>query len=188
MGKLIYLMNVSLDGFVETPDHRVDWGTVDDELHEWFNQQSREAGAFIYGRKLYETMAAYWPTGESNPASTPAMVEFARIWNRTPKIVFSTTLASVDWNSRLARGDVGEELERIRGEIDGDLEVAGPTLAAQFIRRGLVDEYRMVVHPVMLGAGTPYLPPLEHQLDLELVEMHRFASGVVYLGYRVAPR
>jgi dihydrofolate reductase len=133
-------------------------------------------------------MAAYWPTGESNPASTPVMVEFARIWKPKPKVVFSTTLTSVDWNSRLARGDVGEELERIRAEIDGDLEVAGPTLAAQFIRRGLVDEYRLVVHPVMIGAGTPYFPPLDAQLDLELVETHRFASGVVYLGYRAAGR
>ena len=188
MGKVIYLMNVSLDGFVETPDHSLAWGKVDDELHAWFTQQSREAAAFVYGRKVYEVMAAYWPTGESNPASTPVMVEFARIWNPKPKVVFSTTLTSVDWNSRLARGDVGEELERIRAEIDGDLEVAGPTLAAQFIRRGLVDEYRLVVHPVVIGAGTPYFPPVDAQLDLELVDTHRFASGVVYLGYRAAAR
>jgi dihydrofolate reductase len=186
MGKVIYLMNVTLDGFVETPEHSLAWGKVDDELHAWFNQQSREAGAFVYGRKVYEVMSAYWPTGESNPASTPVMVEFARIWNPKPKVVFSTTLTSVDWNSRLARGDVGEELERIRAEIDGDLEVAGPNLAAQFIRRGLVDEYRMVVHPVFIGAGTPYFPPLDRRLDLELVETHTFASGVVYHGYRAA--
>jgi len=186
MGKVIYLMNVTLDGFVETPDHSLDWGKVDDELHAFFNQQSREAGAFVYGRKVYEVMAAYWPTGESNPASTPVMVEFARIWNPKPKVVFSTTLTSVDWNSRLARGDVGEELERIRAEIDGDLEVAGPNLAAQFIRRGLVDEYRMVVHPVLIGAGTPYFPPLDRQIDLELVESQRFASGVVYHRYLAA--
>jgi len=185
MGKVIYLMNVTLDGFIETPDHSLDWGTVDDELHAFFNQQSREAGAFIYGRRVYEVMAAYWPTGESNPESTPVMVEFARIWNPKPKVVFSTTLTSVDWNSRLARGDVDEELERIRAEVDGDLEVAGPNLAAQFIRRGLVDEYRMVVHPVLIGAGTPYFPPLDRQIDLEPVETHAFASGVVYHGYRV---
>jgi len=188
MGKVIYLMNVSLDGFVETPDHSTAWGTVDDELHAWFNDRIRESGAFVYGRRLYELMASYWPTAESDPVATPVMVEFARIWVPKPKVVFSSTLTSVDWNSRLTRGDVGAELERMRREIDGDLEIGGPTLAAEFIRRGLVDEYRLVVHPVVIGAGTPFFPPLDRRLDLELFDTHTFASGVVYLGYRPAAR
>jgi dihydrofolate reductase len=188
MGKVIYLMNVSLDGFVETPDHSLAWTKVDDELLAWFNDRVQEAGAFVYGRRLYEVMASYWPTAEADPAATPVMVEFARIWNPNPKIVFSSTLTSVDWNSRLTRGDVGDELERMRAEIDGDLHVAGPTLAAEFIRRGLVDEYRLVVHPVLIGAGTPFFPPLDRPLDLELVDTRTFASGVIYLGYRPAVR
>ena len=101
-----------------------------------------------------------------------------------PRFVFSTTLEEVQWNSRLVRGDVGEVLARIREEFDGDLEVGGPTLAAEFIRRGLVDEYRLVVHPVVLGAGTPFFPPLDEPLRLRLVDTRRFASGARVPGLR----
>jgi dihydrofolate reductase len=160
MGRLIYTLNVSLDGFVETADHSPDWGTADDELLTWFSHTTRELDATIYGRRLYEVMAAYWPTGESDPAATEPMREFARTWNAMPKVVFSTTLPSVEWNSRLVRGDVAEELARLRQEFRGDLGVGGPTVAAEFIRRGLVDEYRLVVHPVVLGAGASPVPCL----------------------------
>ena len=183
MGKLIYTMNVSLDGFVETPDHGLDWTTIDDELHAWFNDDLRAVDASLYGRRLYEVMSAYWPTAESDPAATDVMLEYARIWNAKPKIVFSSSLTSVDYNSRLATGDVADELARLRREFDGDLEVGGPSLASGFIRRGLVDEYRLVVHPVILGAGTPFFPPLESPLPLRLIDTKRFASGALYLGY-----
>jgi dihydrofolate reductase len=183
MGKLIYLMNTSLDGYVETPDHGLDWTNVDDELHGWFNEQSRATDAFLYGRRLYEVMNAYWPTAEADPAATDVMLDFARIWNATPKIVFSSSLPNVEGNSRLARGDPAEVLDDLRREFGGELSVGGPTLAAQFIRRGLVDEYRLVVHPVVLGGGTPFFPSLDRPIDLRLVDTRRFASGVVYLGY-----
>jgi dihydrofolate reductase len=183
MGRLIYLLNVSLDGFVETPDHSTDWGTVDDETYAWITDRTHELDASIYGRRLYEVMAAYWPTGESDPAATEPMRDFARVWNAMPKIVFSTTLATVQWNSRLVRGDVAAELERLRMEFSGDIAVGGPTLAAEFVRRGLVDEYWLVVHPVVLGAGTPFFPPLDSPLPLRLIETRTFRSGVVYLGY-----
>jgi dihydrofolate reductase len=183
MGKLIYLLNVSLDGFVETPDHGLDWATIDEEIHTWFNDQMRGLDATFYGRRLYEVMAAHWPTAGSDPAATPVEVEFARIWNAMPKIVFSNSLESVDFNSRLATGDVGEELAKVKAEFDRDIGVAGPTLAAEFIERGLVDEYRLVVHPVVLGAGTPFFPRLERPVGLRLIETREFASGVVYLGY-----
>jgi dihydrofolate reductase len=186
VGKLIYLMNVSLDGFVETPDHSLSWTKVDEEILGWFNEQTRSTEATLYGRRMYELMAAYWPTAESDPEATPAMVEFARIWNATPKIIFSNTLDHVGFNSRLVRGDVGEELDRLRTKFSGDLDVSGPTLASAFIRRGLIDAYQLVVHPVVLGAGTPFFPPLDRQLDLRLVETRRFASGVVLLSYAAA--
>lgn len=188
MGKLIYLMNVSLDGFVETPDHSVDWGTIDDELHRFFNEQTRAVEASLYGRRLYEVMSAYWPTGETNPQSTEAMREFARLWNAMPKIVFSSTLESVDFNSRLATGDPVDELAQLRTEFAGDFDVGGPTLASAFIRQGLVDEYRQVVHPVVLGAGTPYFPALDAPIELRLLETHRFTSGVLYLRYAATDR
>ena len=183
MGKLIYLFNVSLDGFVETVDRSLDWAIVDDELHTWFNEQERTLEASLYGRRLYEVMAAYWPTAESDPEATEPMREFARIWNATPKIVFSTTLDSVGPGCRLVAGDVGDRLAELRSEFPGDLEVGGPTLASAFIERGLVDEYRIVVHPVVLGAGTPFFPALKDRVDLRLLETRTFGSGVVYLGY-----
>ena len=183
MGKLIYLMNVSLDGFVETPDRGLDWTVIDDEIHSWFNDHARGIEASMYGRRLYEVMAAYWPTAESDPEATETMLEFGRIWNATPRIVFSRTLESVDFNSRLVSGDVGEVLAKVRAEFDGDIEVGGPTLAAQFIERGLVDEYRLVVHPVVLGAGTPFFPRLERPIGLRLIETQTFSSGDVSLRY-----
>jgi dihydrofolate reductase len=187
MGKLIYSLNVSLDGYVETPDHSLDWALVDDELHTWFNDRVRELDASLYGRRMYELMAAYWPTAEADPSATPAMRDFARIWKPMPKIVFSSTLDRVDWNSRLVRGDVGDELARLRTEFDGDLDVGGPTLASAFIRRGLVDEYRLLVHPVVLGTGTPFFPALDAPLHLRLTETWRFGSGVTLLRYAAAP-
>jgi dihydrofolate reductase len=183
MGKVVYLMNVSLDGYVETPDHSLDWTNVDEELHTWFNDRMRETDVSVYGRRLWEVMAAYWPTGEANPDSTEAMREFARFWNATPKVVFSNELESVEHGARLVRGDVGEELAKLQREFDGEIEVGGPTLAAQFIERGLVDEYHLVVHPVVLGAGTPFFPPGVSRLDLRLIDTRTFTSGAIYLGY-----
>jgi dihydrofolate reductase len=183
MGKVIYLLNVSLDGFIETPERGLDWTVIDDEIHGWFNDQSRGVDAFLYGRRLYETMAAHWPTAASEPDVTPTELEFAEIWNAKPKIVFSTTLETVIPNSRLVRGDVGAELAKLKTEFDGDLSVAGPTLASAFVERGLVDEFRLVVHPVILGAGKRFFPPLDRQIGLRLVETRTFKSGAIYLGY-----
>ncbi len=183
MGKLIYCLNVSLDGFIETPDKSLAWTKVDDELHTWFNGQMRGVDASLYGRRLYELMAGYWPTAGSDPEATETERDFSRLWLETPKIVFSTTLPSVDFNSRLVRGDVGEQLARLRTEFEGDLEVAGPNLASQFVRRGLVDEYRLLVHPVIIGAGTPFFPQLDAPIDLALTETRTFGSGVTLLRY-----
>jgi dihydrofolate reductase len=183
MGKLIYSLNVSLDGFVETPDHGLDWAVVDDEVHSWFNDQARALDASLYGRRMYELMAHYWPTGDTDPAATDAMREFARIWKPMPKIVFSTSLDRVDHNARLVQGDVGPVLEELRREFAGDIDVGGPNLAGQFVRRGLVDEYRLVVHPVVLGAGTPFWPDLDTPLPLRLVETRSFASGAELRSY-----
>ena len=183
MGKLIYLLNVSLDGFIETTDHSLDWSTVDEELHTWFNDQMRPLEATLYGRRIWEVMATHWPAAEADPSSTDVEREFARIWNRMLKVVFSTSLEHVDHNARLVHGDVGKVLEDVRREFDGDLGVAGPNLAGQFVRRGLVDEYRLVVHPVALGAGTPFWPEVEAPLRLRPAERHTFSSGVELRTY-----
>jgi dihydrofolate reductase len=183
MGRLIYSMNVSLDGYAAGPDGGLDWGIIDEEIHTWWNDRMRESDAVIWGRRVYELMVAYWPTAESDPAATPAMVEFARITDPKPKVVFSTTLDEVTWNGRLVRGDVGDVLARLREEFPGDLTLGGPTLAAQFIRSGLVDEYRLVVHPAIVGGGLPFFPDLERPIGLRQIDEHRFDSGAVYLGY-----
>jgi dihydrofolate reductase len=132
---------------------------------------------------MYELMADYWPTAESDPSATEPMREFARIWRDLPRIVFSHSLERVDRNSRLVSGDVGEVLESVREEFDGDLDVGGATLASAFIERGLVDEYRLLVHPVILGAGTPFFPKLAEPIRLRPIGTSTFASGVTYLGY-----
>jgi dihydrofolate reductase len=186
MGRLIYSMNVSLDGYVAAPDGSLEWADVDEEVHTWFNDVARETAAFLYGRRLYETMAAYWPRAESDPGATPFMLDFARIWRRTPKIVFSASLAEVHWNSRLVRGDPVAELPRLRAEFAGDLSVGGPTLAAAFIQAGSIDEYRLVVHPVAIGAGLPFFSGIAAAPRLRLIATRAFGNGAVYLGYRPA--
>ncbi len=183
MGRLVYSLNVSLDGFVETPSQSLNWATVDDELHTWFNDHARTVQASLYGRRMYELMAGYWPTGDDDPSATDAMREFARIWKPMPKVVFSSSLEHVDHNARLVRGDVATVLADLRREFDGDLDVGGPNLAGQFVRRGLVDEYRLIVHPVVLGAGTPFWPELDAPLHLRLTETRTFASGAQLRSY-----
>lgn len=185
MGKLVYSMSVSLDGYVESPDRSLDWVDMDEELHAWFNERARATDAFLYGRRLYETMT-YWSGAESDPNATPAMLDFARIWSSKPKIVFSTTLERVGPGFRLIRADPVGELGRLRAEFPGELSVGGPTLASAFVERGLIDEYRIVVHPVLLGAGTRFFPALDMPVRLRHTATRTFASGATYLGYEPA--
>ncbi len=187
MRKVIYSMNVSLGGFIEGPNRELEWSTPDEELHRFWNDQAREMGTFLYGRRLYELMADFWPTAETNPSAPEHVLEFARIWRDMPKIVFSTTLEKVDWNSRLVRDNIAEEVTKLKAQRGKDMDVGGPTLASTFIRLGLIDEYRLVVHPVVLGGGTPFFPALDNTISLRLVETRRFGTGVVYLRYERRP-
>jgi dihydrofolate reductase len=187
MGRVMYSMSVSLDGFVETPSRSLDWVLVDDELHSFFNDEAPSNSAFLYGRRMYELMSAYWPTAESDPSATAPMREFAGIWRETPKIVFSRTLNAVDWNSRLVRDDPIAEVARLRAEPGFEMSVGGPTLASTLIANGLVDEYRLFVQPVVLGAGTRFFPPLADRIGLRLTETRTFGSGVVLLRYEASP-
>ncbi|MCC6618347.1 MAG: dihydrofolate reductase [Chloroflexi bacterium] len=178
MSKLIYSLSVSLDGFAATTDGGLGWVQIDHELHSWFNDQARTIDATLYGRRMYELMASYWPGGEDDPNASEAEREYSRIWKPMPKIVFSSSLERVEHNARLVSGDVAEILDGLRTEFDGDLDVAGPTLAGQFVRRGLVDEYRLAIHPVVLGAGLPFWPALDAPLQLRQTDQRTFASGV----------
>jgi len=175
-------MGVSLDGFIAGPRGEIDWGAPDEELHRFHNQQVRDLGAHLCGRRLYEEML-YWETADENPSAAEHELEFARIWQSLPKVVFSKTLQKVEGNARLVREDVAGEVARLKAEPDGDLGVGGAGLASTLIKLGLVDEYRLFVSPVVLGGGTPYFPALEQRIDLELVETRTFGPRVVYLRY-----
>jgi dihydrofolate reductase len=183
MGKVIFLMNVSLDGYIESADHSLDWATTNDELHSWFNERLRSTEVSVYGRRLFELMNGHWPTVESDPTATAAMLEFGRIWNAKPKVVVSRSMQEAPPTWRLLSGDPDAILDELRRDFSGDIEIAGPTLAAGFIRRGLVDVYQLVVHPVILGGGKPFFPDLERPAGLRLLETRTFSNGAVYLGY-----
>ena len=183
MRKLIYSMGVSLDGFIAGRDGEIDWSGPDEELHRFHNQQTREIGAQLCGRRLYEEMA-YWETADENPSAPAHELEFARIWKDLPKIVFSKTLEKVEGNARLVRDGVADEVAELKGQPGKDLAVGGAGLASTLMRLNLIDEYRLFVAPVVLGGGTPYFPALDERIDLELIETQTFASRVVYVRYR----
>jgi dihydrofolate reductase len=182
MPSVVYSMGVSLDGFIADAGGNLDWSAPDEELHRFHNEQSRGMGADLYGRRLYETMRAWETIDESWPVSEPE-IEFAAIWKQTPKYVFSNTLERVDDGFTLVRGDVAEAVAGLRERHDGDLAVGGAGLAASFMRLGLIDEYRPLVHPVIVGGGTPFFPPGADRIDLRLAETRTFGSGVVYLRF-----
>ncbi len=181
MRRLINSMTVSLDGFIAGPDGAIDWSVPDEELFQFHTQQVQETGVQLCGRRLYETML-YWETAAKSPLAAD-QVEFAQIWKALPKVVFSTTLQSVVGNTRLAAGDVGEEVSRLKQQPGKDIAVGGAGLARACMRLGLIDEWRLFVSPVLLGGGTPYFPTLDTRIKLKLVETKTFGSRVVYLRY-----
>ena len=183
MRKLIYSMTVSVDGFIAGPGGEIDWSAPDEELHRFHNQQTRELGALLCGRRLYEVMA-YWETADENPSAPDHELEFARIWKALPKVVFSKTLEKVAANARLVRDGAAEEVAKLKEQPGKDLAVGGAGLASTLMKAGLIDEYRLFVRPVVLGGGTPYFPALDERINLELVETQTFGSRVVYVRYR----
>ncbi|KAB7757303.1 deaminase [Mycolicibacterium mucogenicum DSM 44124] len=183
MGRLIYGFNVSVDGYIADAQGSIDWSEPSDELHQYWNDFERETALSFYGRRLYELMAAYWPTADQEPDATPLIVDFARIWRNMPKVVFSRTLDSVDWNSRLERADPVAVVSKLKAETDGNLEIAGATLAAPVVQAGLVDEYRIVLVPIAVGGGTPFFPTLPSWISLRLLENRTFPCGTVLLRY-----
>ena len=183
MGRLIYGFNVSVDGYIADAQGNIDWSAPSDEWHQYWTDFEREPAVSIYGRRLYELMSAYWPTADKAPDATPLIVDFARVWRDMPKVVFSSTLNSVDWNSRLERGDPVEVVTRLKAETEGQMEVAGATLATPIVQAGLVDEYRIVIAPTAVGGGTPFLPTLPSWISLRLLENRTFPGGAVLLRY-----
>ncbi|MEV7829084.1 dihydrofolate reductase family protein [Streptomyces subrutilus] len=184
MRRVTLMMSVSLDGFVEGPGRDIGWHLVDDELHRHFNDELRAMGAFLTGRVTHEVMAAFWPTADDDPANAGPMAEFAGIWRSMPKYVYSRTLPRADaWNSTLVREVVPAEVAALKAAPGGDLALGGADLAASFLRHDLVDAYRIYVHPVRIGRGTPLFPPEAAAAALRLEGTRSFGNGVVQLRY-----
>lgn len=185
MRKVTCAMGMSLDGYIVGPDGSFDWSTPDEEVFRYATEQVRQLGAHLLGRRLYETMR-YWETAEQDPQLTDLEREFAALWVALPKVVFSRTLSSVVSGYELATGSLAEEVERWRAEPgEGDIALGGAALAAQAADLGLVDEYGLRIHPVLVGGGTPFFPRDERRADLELLDSRTSASGVAHLRYRV---
>lgn len=186
MRRVTYSMSVSLDGYIVGPDGGMDWGVPDEEIFRFWIEDVRELGVHLLGRRLYESML-YWETADQDPSLDAPRLEFAALWKALPKVVFSTTLSAVEGNARLVSGDVAKEIERLRAEPgEGDIAIGGATLAAEVAAAGLIDEYQIMVYPVLVGGGISFFPQHESRVDLELVETRTYDSRVVYLRYRAA--
>ncbi|MEU1468173.1 dihydrofolate reductase family protein [Streptomyces sp. NPDC005761] len=186
MRKIIYSMSMSLDGFMEGPDRDISWHRVDEELHRYFNERIAEMGGFLEGRVVHELMADFWPTADQDPANAGPMAEFAVIWRNMPKYVYSRTLQRADWNSTVVHDVVPEEVMALKAQPGGDLSLGGADLAASFAALGLIDEYWVYVHPVLIGRGKPLFPSADTMTALRLAGTRTFGNGVVELRYERA--
>lgn len=184
MGRIVVNLSVSADGFFEGPDGDIAWHVVDEEVHQHFNEFLDRASYFVEGRVVYQMMEGFWPTADQRPDSTESERGFARIWRETPKIVYSRTLDSVGPNATLVREVVPDEVRELAASAEGDLSLGGADLAAAFQRHGLVDEYWVYVHPVVIGEGRPLFARGTH-VDLQLLESSAFGNGVVRMRYAV---
>lgn len=182
MGALIYGFNTSLDGYIEDASGSFDWTDPDEEVHRFWNEFERSIGLHLYGRRLYEMMQ-YWETAHEQPDQTDYTLEYARIWQASDKLVYSTTLdAPATERTRIERTFDPAEVARLKAESPTDISIGGAELAAHAIRAGLVDRYYQVIIPVIVGGGKPWLPK-GVRVDLELIEARRFAGGAQHLAY-----
>ncbi len=183
---LIYSMSVSVDGYITDREGAIDWGVPTDEQFRFHLEEVRGLGRHLCGRKLYETMLP-WET-DPTMRHDELRTEFADVWSALPKVVFSRTLDSVQGNARLAEGSLAEEAAAALEAADKDLGIGGAGLAAEALELGLVDELRLFRNPIVLGGGTPFLPPVAEHVPLELVETRTFASRVILERYRRVPK
>ncbi len=184
MGKLIYAINTSLDGFTEDATGSFDWSEPDEEIHLFYNDMMRGIGTQLLGRRMYETMAV-WETEPSFAAESAILADFAAAWQDSDKLVYSTTLEEpFTKRTRVVRTFDANEVRALKAASSDDLLVGGPGLAAVALRAGVVDEVRLALLPVSVGAGKPAFPT-DVRLDLELINERRFGNGTVQVSYRV---
>jgi dihydrofolate reductase len=178
---LSYSMSVSVDGFINDRQGAFAWTPPDEELFRFHLDAVRELGGCLLGRRLYETMLVW----ETDPSlrDTESEAAFANVWCAIPKVVFSRTLDSVEGNARLAEASLAEEAAAALASTDKPVEIGGAGLAAQAVELGLVDELRMFRYPIIVGGGTPFLPPVTEEVPLDLVETRTFGARVIYERY-----
>ncbi len=184
MRKVIVFTNISLDGFIAGPHDDITWVIADRELHEAAIDLLKTADTVLYGRKTYQMMRDYWPTAPQNPSLPEYEVAFANVLNPLQKIVFSTTLETTDWNTTIRRAFHPEEIEQLKQEEGEHIVLGGATIAQQCMQHDLIDEIRLVVHPVVLGSGKPLFKDVSTKL--KLLQTETFPSGVVRLYYKPA--
>jgi dihydrofolate reductase len=186
MRKLFSFMVVTLDGYYEGPDGEFDWPNVDDEFFEFSISQLNDIDTLVFGRATYEGMASYWPT----PAALEGAPAVADRMNGIRKVVFSSTLDAADWeNSTLVKENVADAIGELKQQPGKDLAIFGsPTLTASLIEQGLVDELRVMVQPILLGAGKSLFAALRRRVPVELERTTVFSSGNVLLHYRPSAR
>jgi len=182
MAKLIYFGNVSLNGYTTDDQGKFDFTEPDDEVHSFVNDALRDIGTHLYGRRMYETMML-WETEPQLAEASPIYRDFAEIWNQAEKIVYSSTLPAVQTTrTRLEREFNPDAVRRLVAASDRDVLIGGPTLATHAFRAGLIDECHMIVIPIIIRAGTKFLPD-DVRFELQLIDTHQFGSGAVYLRY-----
>ena len=183
MAKLIYSAITSVDGYVSDSRGNFDWAAPDEEVHRFVNAQERPIGTYLYGRRMYETMV-FWETALDAPDQPAFVREYAEIWQAADKVVYSSTLQAVaSARTRIERSFDPQAIRKLKATSARDISIGGPHLAAEAIRSGLVDEYRQLMVPVIVGGGNRWLPD-GVRVDLELVDERRFDGGVVASRYR----
>ena len=186
MREIVYMVHTSLDGCVEGPNGEFDWPVMGPELSEYSRELTARCGEFAYGRKVWDMMAGFWPTAEA-VSDDPHDIAFAPVWRETPKVVFSRTLEKAGWNTRVVGGDLTEVVAGLKAEPGADLLLmGGADLAAELTARGLIDEYLVFVHPVVLGGTKRPFTEGTARLGLELVETRTFDGRAVLRRYRRA--
>ena len=186
MAKLIYSAISSLDGYVADETGNFDWAAPDDDVHAFVNDLERPIGTYLYGRRMYDVMR-YWETAQADADQPSVAVDFAQIWQKADKIVYSTTLdAAPTGRTRIERVFDPDAVRRLKASADRDISVGGPDLAAQAIRAGLVDECHLFLTPILVGGGTQSFPA-NVRVPLDLLAEHRFGNGVVHLHYATRP-
>lgn len=185
MGRLIYSVITSLDGYVADKEGNFDWAAPDEEVHSFVNDLERPIGTYLYGRRMYETMR-YWDNLDNVAGEPDVVKEFASIWRAANKVVYSRSLeAASSAKTRLERDFNAEQVRSLKRHSVSDVSIGGPELAAEAIRAGLIDEFRLLVTPIIVGGGRPSFPD-DLKVKLELIDERRFRGGVVHLHYRAS--